>query len=472
MARTSMAISLMNNFVPWAFKVINFNEYQELKSYLDQDEIEGEFRVTTFRQDKTSWWSDDFYPEIPKITGHYLKLNLTFVIPTWNLTITSNNDWSKTILRIMNDNNIDYILDPVFFSEQIFHPEYKTQSTGLFGLDKISVISRKQLVKKSTFNEAKIFDPTVWLYILNSTILFSLVYFTIAKPRSINSNVNIIFSILTLILGQPSQVLEKINKNMFMLFLILCTFMSIFYKTILLENIMNEPKDWCETLECFANSDKRFLLLTDNIAYNELKQQPEEFISKIIDERRSIHIPLLDGDVNIVFGCYDGSLNPIMDSYSAERFLTVGQYGVYPDDWIITARRDYSLQVGLVRKDHPKSKEMRIKMNECLEFGIIDKWNEQVTDLYGLIFFTLVKVVFAGDEDGLKRLNDLISVPKQTIYLEDFKSTFKLLIYGLITSFISFFMEIFMKLILSRIKIIIIFELIMIRFVRNFLVSK
>jgi hypothetical protein len=211
---------------------------------------------------------------------------------------------------------------------------------------------------------------------------------------------------------------------------------------------MNEPKDWCETLECFANSDKRFLLLTDNIAYNELKQQPEEFINKIIDERRSIHIPLLDGDVNIVFGCYDGSLNPIMDSYSAERFLTVRQYGVYPNDWIITARREYSLQVGLVRKAHPKSKEMRIKMNECLEFGIIDKWSELTIDMFSLVIQVLIRYGRNVDEELEAYLYSLLNL-KESIYLEDFQATFKCLIYGLIISLFAMIMEVFLSIIHS-----------------------
>jgi len=48
--------------------------------------------------------------------------------------------------------------------------------------------------------------------------------------------------------------------------------LSILYKAILLKEIMHQPKQWCETLECFANCQQsKFIIPTDNIAYDELK---------------------------------------------------------------------------------------------------------------------------------------------------------------------------------------------------------
>jgi len=84
MARTSLILSIVQDVTPWIFKVTNFRDYQELKSDLEQDEIEGQFRVTTFKREKMAWWNGGYHAEIPEIISHYFKLNLTFVAPTWD----------------------------------------------------------------------------------------------------------------------------------------------------------------------------------------------------------------------------------------------------------------------------------------------------------------------------------------------------------------------------------------------------
>jgi len=67
------------------------DEFQRLRwvdIYLNNSEIQGNLKVTTFLKPKESWWNYDFYPEIPYIVAHYLKLNLTFVEPTlWDFNI-------------------------------------------------------------------------------------------------------------------------------------------------------------------------------------------------------------------------------------------------------------------------------------------------------------------------------------------------------------------------------------------------
>jgi hypothetical protein len=173
MARTSFIISIIEEIALWVLKVANFHDYQELKSDLEQDEIEGQFRVTTFQREKASWWNGGFYAEIPEIISHYLKLNLTFVAPTWNFNFTSKKEWSEITMSIMNQQNIDYILDPVFLSQELFHPQAFTLSSGLYGLDKICVITKKQLIAKTAFGEAKIFDTNVWWFFFGSIIIIA-----------------------------------------------------------------------------------------------------------------------------------------------------------------------------------------------------------------------------------------------------------------------------------------------------------
>src|SRR5581483_3568490 len=83
---------------------------------------------------------------------------------------------------------------------------------------------------------------------------------------------NILLSLITLLLGQTANMAYKLSRKLTIHFVFLCMILSISYKAIILEKIMHQPKQWCETLECFVNSRLlQFLIPTDNIAYNELK---------------------------------------------------------------------------------------------------------------------------------------------------------------------------------------------------------
>jgi len=76
---------------------------------------------------------------------------------------------------------------------------------------------------------------------------------------------------------------------------------------------MHQPKQWCENTECFANSQQsKFIIPTDNIAYDELKvmRQLESSSTmnrvkkKLLNPQRSRQKPLLDGNIKIVICLY------------------------------------------------------------------------------------------------------------------------------------------------------------------------
>src|SRR5882762_2057836 len=129
----------LENYIPWIFKAINLKFYKKLTSNLNDEEIEGTLKVTTFYEDEQSWWNYDFYPEIPEIIGHYLKLNITFIPPKWNFNINNSTtkDFANATMQLMRNGEIDYILDTVFLSEEIFQPDIASLSTGIFDLNQI-----------------------------------------------------------------------------------------------------------------------------------------------------------------------------------------------------------------------------------------------------------------------------------------------------------------------------------------------
>src|SRR5882757_6263689 len=128
------------NYIPWIFKEINIKLYKNLTSNLNDEEIEGTLKVTTFYEDEESWWDFDFYIEIPEIIGHYLKLNITFIPPKWNFNFNNSTtqDFANAVMQLMRKGEIDYILDTVFLSEEIFEPDIASLSTGIFDLNQIS----------------------------------------------------------------------------------------------------------------------------------------------------------------------------------------------------------------------------------------------------------------------------------------------------------------------------------------------
>src|SRR6202012_2584297 len=97
-------------------KVLNWEYFHEFSSHLKTSEINGSFRVSTLFEKSDSWWSLDYVTEIPKIIGHYLKLNMTFITPTWQFNITSKTQWVEAALNLMQNQNIDYIIEPIFLS--------------------------------------------------------------------------------------------------------------------------------------------------------------------------------------------------------------------------------------------------------------------------------------------------------------------------------------------------------------------
>jgi len=77
-----------------------------------------------------------------------------------------------------------------------------------------------------------------------------------------------------------------------------------------------------------------------------------------------------------------------------EKFLSMRQYAANPSDWQITGKNYYATQVGIIRSKHPMAQQIRFKINQCLEFGIIEKWSRQVVGIYGLVFHSLITGIF------------------------------------------------------------------------------
>jgi hypothetical protein len=291
-------------------------------------------------------------------------------------------------------------------------------------------------VEKSSFQEMRVFNTEVWFFLIASILFNTFIFSAISKKSSFYY---ILVALCGLILAQGTRRISKIRKRFAICFLVLVIFMTSFYKATILDKIMNEPKDWCETLECFAKSHKKFIVPTDHYYYQAMKNSQDQSMKKIFELTKKVRF--INYDIHDIYDILSGSTNSIIDSHSNEMLLTFQKFATVPNDWYVAAKQDYSLRVELVRKKHPKAEQIRRKINECLEFGIIDRWSERTTQLFGLITFALIKSVYIDDDQMMGKLYDILNHHKDVISLNDYKSTFKILISGAIIACIVLMIE-------------------------------
>jgi len=207
---------------------------------------------------------------------------------------------------------------------------------------------------------------------------------------------------------------------------------------ILLDNIIYEPKDWCHDLDCVSITKKTIYLPNDRSAYNVLQNQfaenPNDIpVARVLE--KSSKLPLTEYEIDQLYDIIKGQGIFIADSFWIEKALTTREFTVDKDDWLITARQNYSLQVGIIRKTHPKEEEIRKKINECLEFGIIDKSTERLTYSFALLIYALLENYFKSDEEAIAHFYSIVNYHKENISVDDYKGIFTLLLFGLNISF-------------------------------------
>jgi hypothetical protein len=445
MSGMSLAIGIAQNEVPWAIKALSYKLYTNLSSHLNVDQIKGSFKVSTLYHDQSTWFNYDFNGELPEIISHYLGLNLTFVVPTWNFSITSQQDYINSTLQLVKHHEIDYILNSVFYSQEIFVPQDIVYSTGIFGLHQISVLTAKEKLKKALFNKVRFVDRKVWIGLFVSIIICSFVTKWISKSKI--SVYQLTSSMLSVTLSQSSQFIsKKINKNI-TLFCFMFSFLIflMYFKALLLDEIMNEREEYCESMACFAQLEKQNIIIKDNIAYKAFGNQDHrndpayQAIIKNLEENFKKGV-----DIGVFFDIIEGRANLVADSYTNEKFFITTNYASDKNGWIITSMSDYSLQAELIRKSHPNSNAIRKKINECLEHGIIDGISQRTKQLFGLAVVALLYRIYYSEENIIDRLNYILRFEKEEIILlDDFKSIFIWLTCGCLVSITIFVLELF-----------------------------
>jgi len=198
----------------------------------------------------------------------------------------------------------------------------------------------------------------------------------------------------------------------------------------------------CETIQCFAASKEKFLLGSDDAAYEVMRTHPDESFKLLLNTNKTnIKIkPISEFTQDDILSIIRGETNTIAESYLNQKIMKITEYAEQKDDWIITAINNYSLLMQIIRKDHPKSEQMRRKINDCLEYGIIVGISKKTIDLHGIAINTLMFQVF--DKEIIDEISQILAKKKtQNIALGDLRSIFSCLILGSVASLLIFFFE-------------------------------
>ena len=124
--------------------------------------LNDSFRFTTFHKNPEEWFSCYKDVALPEVFSHYLHLNLSFVKPnddfdeTWSWY---NGTHSSGPLRMLANDQVDYIINDIYINETLWHPNgMNAMTTALDDNYKINFLTKKYKIIKTFVNYNLGFD--------------------------------------------------------------------------------------------------------------------------------------------------------------------------------------------------------------------------------------------------------------------------------------------------------------------------
>ena len=268
---------------------LNCKKLSEFNSNLAPDIINGSLRITTKFKYPKSWYDCGMNSELSEIIGHYLRLNLTFVKPNHDFDGTIgwiNETDSAGPLKMITNDQLDYLTNDMFMNE-IWYPNLIVTSTALKENYGISFFMKKQTTILSLANYLNMFSLRIWLLIFASILVSGFVQGLISSKskecskriiikRAIKLSLNLIFNYFNLLMcKQPSVLIAKLKpRHYLMSFIPLLSIVIINLMTSLIySNMISPPKQWCDSIDCFAKSNHKFYAIDDESSYQLLKRE-------------------------------------------------------------------------------------------------------------------------------------------------------------------------------------------------------
>ena len=283
----------------WVDQLIYCKNHMELDpKYKNGTKLIGSFRVTHSYSNSKSWNYCGYYTELPEIISHYLLLNLSFVKPNddFNGKLGCYNRTHSTgPIKMIVDNEIDYITNEVLIRDTIWQPNLYQMSSALLDSYDINFLIRKQAIKPSIYDYFKVFNFLTWFLIFISIVLVSCVQvLTISNFGKFKTKFlfKLIFDNLNFLLNKPSYLLPKLSSRHYIMYFIpiLCFFIVCLFENMIYSNMIIPQKHWCHDINCFAQSKFEFYAASDDPALNAVKEKTD-WQFKIIQSRLTVGPP-------------------------------------------------------------------------------------------------------------------------------------------------------------------------------------
>ena len=228
--------------------------------------------------------------ELPEIISHHLHLNLSFV--------TSDSFKDGNITQIFVSNDADYIINGISMTK--LSPDHNSIATPNYIKENyyFSFIMKKKSIRISLNNYYSILNISIWMLLFATIVVVGVIQgikLILRKKENIKNifkfTLNLIFNYFNLMMFDQSSVLlhKIVPRNYLMYFIPLLSIIVVhLMKESIYSNMISLPKHWCETLECFTQSNIRFVTLDPSLHNNFLTIKKEHQF-KLIASRMTWH---------------------------------------------------------------------------------------------------------------------------------------------------------------------------------------
>ena len=270
------------------------NQLELNPNHKNTTQLIGSFKFTYLYNKEFTWTTCGFDNELIEIISHYLKMDLVFVNP--------NNDFDGTLgwhnethstgpIKMISENAIDFIQNPIFITKNIWNPNLYQLSTGLVDDYTMNFALRKQTIKTSISDYFNTFNLTIWLLILGSIILVSTVQ-TVISFCGLQSKfhyrfcLKLSFDYLKLLLSNQSKLISKLTPRHYLMYFIpmLSVMIIALFQNMIYSKMIVPRKHWCHDINCFAYSNAEFYTFINDPSLNLLKQKQEQQYKMIMSK--------------------------------------------------------------------------------------------------------------------------------------------------------------------------------------------
>ena len=443
-------------------KLINCKYLRDLNAnHNPGDVINGSFRIASTENTIESY-NCGIHTELPEIISHQLHLNLSFVTPDYS--------YKDVNLAKFINNGVDYLANGVSMTDLLSDLNSIAASNYIFEDYYINFLVKKQSIRISLKNYYSLFSMLIWILLFAAIFCVGLIQGMklILRKNENKKNIfkfilNLIFNYFNLMMSnQPSVLLHKIlPRNYIMYFIPLLSIIVVnSMKESIYSNMILTPKQWCDTLECFAESNIRFGTLDEHL-HDKFSAIQKDDQFKSISSRTTWYSNICEFLKIIIFlNCnfilfilvkiittnlidfINGDIVYIGRLSQSDTFMNFFREIAQKENqknWLNSLQIDYIHEIKIVNKKHPKYKQIINIINISFENGFTQHWQLLYKQGTILLFYVLEKMQNPQLVDDIK---NAINFKRTHITLDELVSVFHMLIICLLVSFVVFVIEI------------------------------